>query len=182
MENKNGFCDKYLRFVDFLSELAGKISGWLLVLLIFLLVYEVVMRKIFSHPSSWNYDVSYMVGGSAILLGGAMALKNRRHVRVDVIYALLSPKKQTILNIVLAILFFFPLIFFGTNKIMGMTLKSWAIKEKVMVGMTTVPIYPMKTALLISMILLLLQGTAEFIRELKNLKKLKSQQENMPIR
>lgn len=52
---------------------------------VFITLYEVVMRYIFDAPTSWVYETSIMLVGSAMLYGGAYCMSNNGHIRVTVI-------------------------------------------------------------------------------------------------
>ena len=57
--------------IDSMSTWTGKGVSWLLVVLILALTYDTSMRYLFSKPTVWSFDVSYMLGGSIMLRGMA---------------------------------------------------------------------------------------------------------------
>ena len=54
-------------------------------------VYEIVMRYAFRAPTSWAYDVSYMLYGTLFMMAGAYALSRNGHVRGDFLYRNFAP-------------------------------------------------------------------------------------------
>jgi TRAP-type mannitol/chloroaromatic compound transport system permease small subunit len=160
---------KIVHTLDSISEWTGKISAWLIAVLILVLVFEVVSRYVFNSPTFWAYDISYMVGGAAVALGGAYALKNRQHVRVDVIYERFPPRVQAFMDIFLILVLFFPLLILGFMTSYDAAVLSWAREERIMSGFWAPIIYPLKTVIPISFGLLILQGISDMIRDIYKL-------------
>jgi TRAP-type mannitol/chloroaromatic compound transport system permease small subunit len=150
--------------IDRINEWTAKAAAWLIPLLILELVYDTAARYVFNAPTEWSYDVSYMLYGVIFMLGAAYTLHIDRHVRIETIYAKLSPRAKALIDAVGYVIFFFPvmiaLIYYG-----GMfALKSWKLLEAGGDSMWQPPIYPFKTVLPVAALLLTLQGLAEFIR------------------
>lgn len=164
-ENKLGIT----KVIDFMSDAFGSIGAWLIFALILLLTFEVIMRNVFASPTAWSYDIAYMVGGSAAALSLARGLKEGSHVRVDLIYCRFKPKTKAIFNILMSLIFFYPIMFFGTLGIVKVAIKSVSILEQIQLGIVILPIYPLKTVLAIGMVLFLLQAVAELIRDIRTL-------------
>lgn len=156
----------FLKYSDWLSEWTGKGIAWLTLVLVGVLVYETIMRYVFSKSTVWAYDASYMLGGCLYVVAAAYTLKARGHVRVDVFYRRYPAWGKGLVDTLFALLFFFPalglLLYYSTES----TMLSWQIKETVMESHLRPPIYPLRTVLSIALLLLLLQGIAEFIRSL----------------
>jgi len=157
---------KFFRYVDSLSEIAGKISCWLVLAVILIATFEVICRRFFNSPTFWAYDVSYMLGGSAGILGAAFTMKHKRHVRIDFFTSMMPAKWKLILDIVFTVVMFFPLFILGNVITFQTALESIVKREAIMAGIWQPPIYPLKTLIFISMFLLLLQVTAQFVRDI----------------
>ena len=91
---------RYCRFVDRLNEWVGWLLGPMIVFVSAAIIYEVVSRGAFSRATTWvNESVTY--GSSAVyLLVGGYALLHRRHVRIDLIFGVISPRAARILDLV----------------------------------------------------------------------------------
>ena len=98
-----------LRKIDSINEFAGSISSWLIILMVFVILYEVIARYVFNAPTSWAFGDMRMIGGALIVLGWAYAELHNSHIRVDVFYTHLSPRKQAVVDIIGHLLLFFPL-------------------------------------------------------------------------
>jgi TRAP-type mannitol/chloroaromatic compound transport system permease small subunit len=152
------------QFVDRLSEWIGKAFAWLIPILIGELVYDTIARYIFNAPTTWSYDISYMLYGAAFMGGAAYTLLRDEHVRIEVIYEKVSPKSRAIIDAICYVVFFFPsmgaLLYFGTE----FTIKSWRMLETSGESMWSPPIYPFKTVIPITILFLTLQGIVQFLR------------------
>jgi TRAP-type mannitol/chloroaromatic compound transport system permease small subunit len=152
------------KFVDGLSEWVGKASAWLIPLLIAELVYDTVARYLFNAPTAWSYDISYMLYGAAFMGGAAYTLLLDEHVRIDVVYEKVSQTSRAFIDAFGYVVFFFPsmgaLLYFGTE----FTIKSWKLWEASGESMWSPPIYPFKTIIPITALLLIFQGIIQFSR------------------
>lgn len=150
--------------IDRLSALVGKLFAWCVVLLTLAVAYEVFARKLFSAPTSWGYDVSYILYGTLFMMAGAYALSRNGHVRGDFMYRNWPPRRQAMIDLVLYFLFFFPAILAFIYSGWGFFLTSMAQNERSMFSPTGPVIWPFKGLIPIVGVLLLIQGFAEVVR------------------
>ena len=126
--------------------------------------YEVFMRYALHAPTGWAFDISYIMYGALFMMCGAYTLSVDGHVRADMLFRRLSPPRQALLELVLYFLFFFPgviaLIYFGTIY----AAQSWSYMEVSVYSPASVPVYPLKSLIPLSGVLLLIQGMAEVMR------------------
>ena len=85
--------DKIINFMAF-------VSGGLVLILMFLTTYHVGARYLFHKPPPWTIEVSEYLLATYAFLGAAWVLKKGGHVKVDLVYRFLDPKKQRILSII----------------------------------------------------------------------------------
>ncbi len=156
--------ERILGYIDTLSEYAGKLFGWLIIILTGSLVYEVALRYLFNAPTIWAWDLSYMLYGTHFMMGTAYTLKLNGNVRIDLFYRLLSPHKQAVMDLCLYPVFFFPAVIALFVVGLDHANYSWQIRELTSMTVWRVPVYPFKAILPLATGLLLLQGIAEFIR------------------
>jgi len=126
--------------------------------------YEVFVRYLLRSPTVWAFDISYMMYGTLFMLGGAYTLSRDAHVRADIFFRLMSPRKQAALEFVLYFLFFFPgilaLIFAGWRYVS----RSWRYLEVSTMSPANIPIYQFKTVIIVAGVLLFIQGIAQVMR------------------
>ena len=155
-----------MRYIDKLSEWSGKVFAWLIIPLIFALVFEVIARYGFNAPTVWAYDMTYMLCGTLFMMGVAFTIRHNAHVRVDVFYHTLSPRKKSVLETCLYIIVFFPVTVVLLVKGAGYFWESWVLRETAWVSPWRPVIYPFKAVLPVAALLIILQGMAEFTRHL----------------
>lgn len=156
--------DGFLRTIDRISTWVGHGFAWCILILTFAVSYEVVSRYVFLAPTTWAFDVSYMLYGALFLMAGPYTLCRNGHVRGDFIYRQWSPRRQAIMDLLLYVLFFLPGMLAFVYAGYGFAAASWAVRERSSFSPAGPPIYPFKALIPIVGVLMLLQGLAEMIR------------------
>ena len=151
--------------VGLVSQWLGRLVMWLVVVLIVIITYEVMMRYLFNAPTVWSFDLGYMLLATLAALGFAYVYYHRGNVRVDVIYTRFSPKGKLIVDVVFTLLFFFPLFFMLVYVFLKDAWYAYSIKEIVPWGCWFPVTWPYKTMIALGFGLLLLQGTATFLKD-----------------
>jgi TRAP-type mannitol/chloroaromatic compound transport system permease small subunit len=157
--------EKALKWIDRFSEWTGRIFSWIIIVLMFLVVYEVIMRRFFNRPTIWNFDVTKQLYALYFMIVAGYTLLHNSHVAVDILVAKLGRRKKALLDVVTYLIFFFPFLWIFLYEGIKFAANSWAMRET-MWGMFQIPIYPIKTVIPVTAGLLLIQGLAIFIRQL----------------
>jgi len=63
-----------------------------------LIFYGVIMRYIFNDPKAWVEEVVRYIIIWGVFLGFAIALRNNRHIQVDLVYDKLSPTGRKVMD------------------------------------------------------------------------------------
>ncbi|MBW2310852.1 MAG: TRAP transporter small permease subunit [Deltaproteobacteria bacterium] len=155
---------RLLVIIDSLSTWTGKAGSWLTFLVVIFIVYEIMMRYVFHLPTLWVSESMVFGCGLTYVLGAAWALQDNRHVKIDLIYGRLSVRKRAVIDSVTFVFFALYLGFF----LWAVSKYAW---QSVSVAETSgsawdPPVYPIKVALAVGTLLLLLQGIAKLIRDL----------------
>ena len=154
----------FLFLIDKISAWVGKAFAWCILAMTFGVSYEVFVRYVLRDPTSWAFDLSYIMYGALFMMSGAYTLSRDGHVRGDVIYRLWPPRVQAAIEFVLYFLFFFPgvlaLIYAGISY----AARSWRFGEVSVMSPANVPIFQFKTIIPVAAFFLLLQGIAQVIR------------------
>lgn len=154
----------FIYAVDRLSTWVGHAFAWCIMVMTFGVGYEVFMRYVMRDPTTWAFDVSYIMYGALFMMCGAYALARDSHVRGDVFYRMWAPRTQARLELFLYFIFFFPgvlaLIIAGW-KFAG---KSYNWQEVSSMSPANIPIWQFKMIIPAAGMLLLLQGIAEVMR------------------
>jgi TRAP-type mannitol/chloroaromatic compound transport system permease small subunit len=162
-----GKLDFLLRSIDALNDRVGKAVSLVMAPMIAIVVFEVACRYGFNAPTEWSFEVSKFIFGGYIALGGAYTLLHGGHVNMDIVYNRLSPRKKAIVDVITATLFFlFCGVFFW--EILKVTWEAILTGQKVGSGAGFDPqVWPIFITICIGALLILLQGTAGFIRNLR---------------
>jgi TRAP-type mannitol/chloroaromatic compound transport system permease small subunit len=155
---------RFLFFIDSLSMWVGKAFGWLILVLTLGVSYEVFVRYVLSAPTTWAFDFAYITYGALFLMAGAYTLSRGGHVRADVVYRLFKPRTQATIDLVLYVLFFLPAVAAFIYSGWNYAAMSIRFKEVSIFSPAGIPVFPLKTLVPVTGILLLLQGIAEIIR------------------
>ena len=154
--------------IESLSIWIGRAFGWCILILTLSVSYEVFVRYALRDPTSWAFDLSYMMYGSLFMMAGAYTLSRDGHVRGDVIFRLWKPKVQAAIEITLYFLFFFPgiiaFIFAGADYAAESWSYNYGTGEVSINSPANVPISQFKTVLPVAAGLLFLQGLAQVCR------------------
>ena len=156
--------NRILLGIDQLSKSVGHAFAWCIIILTFGTSYEVFVRYVLNDPTSWAFDMSYILYGALFIMSGAYALSRNAHVRGDVFYRLWPARWQAGVELVLYFIFFFPgvtaLIIAGY----GYAWDSVRIGEVSVNSPVGVPIYQLKALIPIAGLFLWIQGVAQVIR------------------
>jgi TRAP-type mannitol/chloroaromatic compound transport system permease small subunit len=160
--------ERFIFLVDSFSAWIGKAFAWCILILTVGVAYEVFVRYALRDPTSWAFDMSYMMYGSLFMMGGAYTLSRDGHVRGDVLYRLWPPKVQASIEASLYFLFFFPgilaFIFAGADYAGESWSYNYGTGEVSINSPANVPISQFKTIIPVAGGLLLLQGLAQVLR------------------
>ena len=86
--------ERITSFIDRLSAISGAIAGIGVIVLIFLVTNDVVMRYVFNRPTTWGLEISEYLLLYITLLSLSYTLLVDRHVRVDLVVTSFSEKTQ----------------------------------------------------------------------------------------
>ena len=162
---------KWIKHIDRISAWSGTAAAWIVVPLTLLVTYEVVMRYVFNHPSQWGYDTCWMLYGLQFMIGGAYTLLHKGHVRIDIVYNVLSPRKKMIFDVLVYLIFFLSVTIILTWAGVKFAVDAWSAGENLSTSTWKFPSGPIKTVIPVAFFLLGLQSLAELVRSLANLRK-----------
>ena len=156
------------RIIDAFNKLIGRFTNGFVLLMVLVGVWNVVGRYIGRSlgqnlSSNALLEAQWYLFDLVFLLGAAYTLKYNDHVRVDVFYRNWSPKRKAIADLLGTILFLIPfclmILYFSWDTILA----SWAIRET-SPDPNGLPRYPIKFMIIVSFVLLILQGISEAIK------------------
>lgn len=161
-----GFTRRIIYLLDQISIWSGKIFSWLIIPMVLALSYEVFARYLFNAPTLWAYDITYMLYGSHFMLGASYTLAKQGHIRTDFFYRLWPIRWQGMVDSILYVCCFFPALTLWLWASSEYAVISWDREEVAITSPWKPPIYPFKTVMPVTTVLLLLQGLAELAKSL----------------
>ena len=152
--------DMFGKMLSLGVRLAAAVGALSLLALALIGTSDVLTTRIMDRPIPGLIKLSEAGLVLMLFLGLAVATRNRRHIRVDILINRLGPRARRFCD---AIGFLFAAVFFAvwTWQMWLMTAKSWSIREMA-TGLLPYPLYPIKFMLFIGLII----ATIESIRHL----------------
>lgn len=156
------------RFIDTTSEKAGKVASFALLAMLAIGFGEVLLRYVFSKPTSWAWEVNGQLLCFIVSLGAAYSLQQGFFINVDIFYRRFPLRLKAYADIFTLIL---TLIFCGVLLWQGAVLwmRSLSILE-VSNSAFASPLYPIKFFVPVAAFLVILQAIVKFTRQRAALK------------
>jgi TRAP-type mannitol/chloroaromatic compound transport system permease small subunit len=152
--------------IDFLVEKQGQLTSFLILPLLFIVLYEVLMRYAFNSPTVWGFEATAFAYGLHYMLGLSFMENAQGHVRVDIVTSRFSPRVQAVIMILGYLLIFMPvfvLMTWGAIKFAHtatitneLNSTSWAPR-----------IWPYKIIMALSFLFLVVQGLSTLFKNLQ---------------
>ncbi|MFK5913673.1 MAG: TRAP transporter small permease subunit [Woeseiaceae bacterium] len=115
--------------INTFSEILGKLSALLFILLIFNVFYDVVMRYVFNDVSIGMQELEWHLYASVFMLSIPYALSKDGHVRVDIIYDNLSIRKKAWIDLLGTLILLLPFTILVTRYGIDFTIDSFELGE-----------------------------------------------------
>lgn len=160
-----------IRFLDRVSGTSGAIAAWLVIPLIAASCYEVFSRYVLGAPTFWAYEVGTMVMGTHFLIGLAYTLREREHVRVDFLYAHVSPRKRALIDAFTYLALVLPVAGWLTVGLWTKVQSAYESHERTGMSAFNPVIWPFRLVMCTAFALLFLQAVAELLRAYEVLRK-----------
>jgi len=154
--------------IDLLNEGIGRITYWLVLLMVAVGAWNVVGRYLgriigISLTSNSLIEIQWYLFDVVFLFGAAYALKYNEHVRVDIFFKSWNRRQKALANFLGNLIFLIPFTSLLIYYSWGTVVNSWKIWE-MSPDPGGLPRYPIKSVIIIAFILLILQGISEAIK------------------
>lgn len=168
-----------LRFdemINHTNEQVGRLTAFLVIPLVAVVIYEVFARYLFNAPTVWAFEVTTFIYGIHYMVGLGYTLKQQGHVSIDIVEATLPAKTRAILRIIVGFILFLPTVGFLAYGSVRYALNSWQSMERASTSWAPL-LAPYKTFMAIGFILLLAQGIAAIVQNWRELRQLSTNSE-----
>lgn len=139
----------------------GCFAALLIVPLVLATCYEVFARYLFGAPTIWAFELGYMLTGAYFLLGAALTLQRGEHIRIDLIYARLRPRRKASIDLACYVLLFIPFAIFLGIRLWEYTASAYVSGEGSGQSAWNPPIWPFRLVFVVGFATMGLQALAE---------------------
>lgn len=162
------------KLIDRFSGLIGQAASWVCLLMVLLGAFNATSRYLGKFTgqnlnSTALTEAQWYMFSVMFLLGGAWALQQDAHVRVDVLYGRLSPRGQGIINLAGTLLFLLPFCIFGVWASWDYVGNSFA-QQEVSPDPGGLPRYPIKALIPAAFVLLALQAVSQAVAAARSIR------------
>ena len=154
------------RGIDSFTEVTGRAVTWLTVILIVNTCAVVVWRYLLGGGSIALQESMSYIHATLFMLGIAYTLKRGGHVRVDVFHRNFRPRTRAVVDMLGTLFFLIPVSVLIFAMSWDYVASSWAVRETSSEGAGLKIVYLLKTLMLVLPATLILQGVAEFLKNL----------------
>ena len=158
----------YVSFVDSICVRVGRIVMYGVFFMMFVLILSFVTRNIINYPMMWIIEMAQFTITAYYLLGGGYSMITDDHVRMDLFYGRLTEKGKAKMDAFTSIflIFYLVILFYGSITSLQYTIQT---KQKLFTAWAPY-VWPIKTLMLIGILLMLLQAIAMFFKNLEKIK------------
>lgn len=119
----------FIAWLDNASERLGRSLSWLIMAMMLIQFLIVVLRYAFSFNSIPMQESVMYMHAVVFMLAAAWTLKHDGHVRVDIFYRAMTPKRKALVDLCGTLFLLLPVMVFVILSSLGYVGKSWAILE-----------------------------------------------------
>lgn len=152
------------RFLEKITQSSGVIAALIIIPLILSTCYEVFARYAFGAPTIWAYELGYMGMGAHFLLGMAYTLKEKAHIRIDLIYAFRGPRTKAAIDFFSYAVIMLPFTIWLTWGLFMYYEEALMFEETSGQSAWNPVIWPFRLCMMIGFILLAIQLLAESLK------------------
>lgn len=154
------------RALQRISEATGRAIAWLTLPMVVGTFVIVVLRYAFDVGYIWMQEGVVWLHAAVFMLAAAYTLKQDEHVRVDIFYRRMSPKRRALVDVLGITLFLLPMSVFILSVSWDYVSVSWQIREGSReAGGLPYPFMPLlKSTIPVTSVLLVIEGAAGLIQ------------------
>ena len=158
----------YVHTVDMVCEKVGRFVMYWVFFMMFLLILSFVTRNIINFPLMWIIEMAQFTITAYYLLGGGYSMLSNDHVRMDLFYGKLSRKGKAKMDVFTSffLIFYLIILFIGSITSLVYTIET---KQKLFTAWAPY-VWPIKTLMLIGILLMLLQAFSTLFKDIANMK------------
>jgi TRAP-type mannitol/chloroaromatic compound transport system permease small subunit len=153
----------YVRWVDNFNRWVGRFAMQLLFVMGAIMLYAIFSRLALGKPVNWVMEMSQFLLSAYYLLGGPYSMQLDAHVRMDLFYGRLSPRRRAVTDAftILFIIFYLGVLLYGG---LSSTEYAWSYGQKNYTSWAP-PMWPIKAVMTFAIFLMLLQAISALFKD-----------------
>lgn len=154
----------YVKWVDLVSEKIGRVTMFLVFIMIGTLLLNAITRNVFNIPLSWCVEMAQFTMTAYYIVGGAYSLQLGDHVRMDLLYDRCSERNKARLDVATSfcLMFYLVCLFVGS---ISSTLYAIEYGQRKF-SQWNPSMIPIKIIMVSGILLILLQAVSFFFKDL----------------
>ena len=156
---------KFARAITTLNNWIARTAAWLILPMFLMLLIDVIMRYAMGRPAIWTSELTQLVFGVYGVIAGGWLLSERGHVNVDIFYGSYSVKRKALVDVCTSLLFF---LFLAVLIWQGGSM-AWESAQKLETSQSiwNPQVWPVKLAVPVAGVLVLLQGIIRLVSDVR---------------
>ena len=167
LDSSTGAAVKYLigisKAIDAVNGLLGGAANWMVLAACLISAANAMSRYAFDISSNAYLEIQWYLFAAIVMLGASYTLKRNEHVRVDIVYALLSERGKEWLDLLGTAIFLVPSMLVIAYYSWPFFMQSWEVQE-ISGNAGGLIRWPVKILMPLGFTLLALQGVSEIIK------------------
>ena len=161
-----------LSFLERISDVTGRLTAWLTLIMVVVTFVIVVMRYAFDAGEIWLQESVTWMHAAVFMIGAAYTLLHEEHVRVDIFYRSMSEVRRAWVDLIGVLTFLLPVCAYLAWASFDFAAASWAIRESSREpGGLPYPFVPILKSIVILMpIVVALQGVSLALRSMARIR------------
>jgi TRAP-type mannitol/chloroaromatic compound transport system permease small subunit len=147
-----------VRVIDFINERIGRLIAWLALGMVLVQVVVVVMRYVFGLSILAMQESIWYMHAIIFLVAAGYTLLHDGHVRVDILYGAVGPKKKALIDFLGVIFILLPVCVMLWAVCWPYVAASWQVHEGSVEVSGIQGVYLLKTGMLVLAATLFIQG------------------------
>ena len=153
----------FSRVIDWVNERFGRVADYCVLFACMISAGNATVRYLFSYSTNGLLEIQWYLFGAVVLLGASYTLKRNEHVRVDLVYMMLSDRGRLWVDSIGFIVILIPAGLYLTWLSFPFFWQAY-VSDEVSQNAGGLILWPAKLLLPLGFFLLTLQGASELIK------------------
>lgn len=155
---------KIVDAIDMINGFFGKAASILVIPMVYCLLHEVAGRYFFTAPTIWAGDLAVIMYGIMFMVASPYCLRDGVHIRTDFLYNRWSDRTKGIVDFFIYLLAYLPVHIIFLKIGWDYFFRSFQLGERIISSPWMPIIWPLKFAIPLGILLMVLQGIAETVK------------------